>query len=58
MVKKLLNFMFLGMLIFSVTRSTAQSVTSFDKYHTSKEVQQMLAMSVLSMNYLFDRTKL
>ena len=42
MVKKLLNFMLLGVLTFSVTQATAQSGTSFDKYHTSKEVQQIL----------------
>jgi len=58
MVKKLFHFMALGLLIFSVSQATAQSGPSFDKYHTNKEVQQMLAMSVLSMNYLFDRTKL
>ena len=42
MVKNLLNFAFLGILIFSVTRLTAQSGTSFDKYHTNTEVRQFL----------------
>ncbi len=42
MVKKLFHFMLIGFLVFSVTPSTAQPVISFDKYHTNKEVQQML----------------
>jgi hypothetical protein len=42
MIKKLFNFMLPGLLIFSVTLSTAQSGPSFDKYHTNSEVQQML----------------
>jgi len=43
MVKKLFYFTLLGLLIFSVLQATAQSGPSFDKYHTNKEVQQMLA---------------
>jgi len=42
MVKKLFNFMLLGILIFTVSRATGQSGTSFDKYHTNQEVQQIL----------------
>lgn len=42
MVKKLLNFMLLGLLIFSVSHVTAQSGTQFDVYHPNKEVQQIL----------------
>ncbi|HSH20794.1 MAG TPA: M14 family zinc carboxypeptidase, partial [Draconibacterium sp.] len=34
--------MLLGLLIFSVSQLTAQSGTQFDKYHSNKEVQQML----------------
>jgi hypothetical protein len=43
MVKKLFNFMLPGLLVFSVTLSTAQTGPSFDKYHSNSEVQQMLA---------------
>ena len=43
MVKKLFHFMTLGLLILSVSQVTAQSVPSFDKYHSNSEVQQMLA---------------
>ena len=43
MVKKLFHFMALGLLIFSVSQATAQSGSSFDKYHSNSEVQQMLA---------------
>lgn len=32
-----------GLLVFSVTLSTAQTGPSFDKYHSNSEVQQMLA---------------
>jgi hypothetical protein len=42
MVKKLFYLMLLGILISSVNRVTAQSETTFDKYHTNDEVQQIL----------------
>ena len=42
MIKKLYHFLWLGILILSVTRSVAQSGISFDAYHTGKEVQQIL----------------
>ncbi|MCF6357210.1 MAG: M14 family metallopeptidase [Draconibacterium sp.] len=42
MIKKLYYFAVLGLLAFSVTRATAQSVPSFDKYHTNDEVQQIM----------------
>ncbi|MBK6282600.1 MAG: hypothetical protein IPF54_07980 [Draconibacterium sp.] len=42
MVKKLLNFMLLGLLIFSVLHATAQPGISFDKYHPNNEVRQIL----------------
>ncbi len=42
MVKKLFNFIMLSILTFSVTQASAQSVTSFDKYHTNGEVRQIL----------------
>ncbi len=42
MVKKLFQSLLLALLIISVTRATAQSESTFDKYHTNKEVQQIL----------------
>jgi hypothetical protein len=42
MVKKLLNFMLSGLLIFSVSHAKAQTGISFDKYHTNNEVRQIL----------------
>lgn len=42
MVNKLLHFLLLELLIVTASQATAQSITSFDKYHTNKEVQQFL----------------
>lgn len=42
MVKRLLSFMLSGLLIFTVSRTTAQVSTSFDKYHSNNEVKQIL----------------
>ena len=48
MVKKLFNLLVLVVLIFSVVQVTAQSDPSFDKYHSNKEVQQILKNLVQS----------
>ncbi|HPE77427.1 MAG TPA: M14 family metallopeptidase [Draconibacterium sp.] len=42
MVKKLLNFMLLGLLVFSVSHATAQPGISFGVYHPNNEVRQIL----------------
>ncbi|MDX1284432.1 MAG: M14 family metallopeptidase [Draconibacterium sp.] len=42
MVKKLFNFLWLAVLLFSFGPLSAQISVSFDKYHTNKEVQQIL----------------
>jgi hypothetical protein len=42
MLKKLYCLILSGCLIFSVNRLAAQSASSFDKYHSPEEVQQML----------------
>jgi len=42
MVKKLFHFLLFGVLIFSVNQATGQSETTFEKYHSNEEVQQIL----------------
>ena len=42
MVKKLFHFLLLAILTISVTQATAQSESSFDKYHTNTQVQQIM----------------
>ncbi len=42
MVKKLFHFLLFGVLVFSVNLATGQSETTFDKYHSNEEVQQIL----------------
>ncbi len=42
MVKKLFNLALTAILIFSGVPANAQSVTSFDKYHSNNEVQQIM----------------
>ena len=42
MVKKLLHYLLIAYLIFSVGPLAAQQGFSFDKYHSSKEIQQFL----------------
>lgn len=42
MAKKLLLFMLPGLLILFVFQATAQPITSFDKYHSNKEVREVL----------------
>lgn len=54
MVKKLFHFLFLGFLIFSISRATAQSDFSFDKYHTSKEIQQFLKKVKQNKNFAIE----
>ena len=42
MVKKLLYLCFSGLLLFTGYRTKAQSDSGFDKYHTNREIQQLL----------------